>query len=229
VLPGTYRATLHVNGRDAQTIDVTVKGDPMIAITDTDRRAWFETARDLHELQQKATDVAEMVQSAFAQVQMIQQQTRTQTLSPNLKQELDGVVKELEVVRRRLGLGQQGSGGGFGNQGDNLRGRIGQLKGQVMASTATPTTTQLMQIRDVRAQLPGLIDQSNAVVAKVPALVKNMIGAGMIFPALKAAAPCRARATSVASRRACRAKGIGSSPSTRATIRTSISPASSCW
>jgi hypothetical protein len=185
VLPGTYRATLHVNGRDAQTIDVTVKGDPMIAITDTDRRAWFETARDLHELQQKATDVAEMVQNAFAQVQMIQQQTRTQTLSPNLKQELDGVVKELEVVRRRLGLGQQGGGGGFGNQGDNLRGRIGQLKGQVMASTATPTTTQLMQIRDVRAQLPGLIDQSNAVVAKVPALVKNMIGAGMIFPALK--------------------------------------------
>jgi photosystem II stability/assembly factor-like uncharacterized protein len=186
VLPGTYRATLHVNGRDAQTIDVAVKGDSLIHITDTDRRTWFETARDLHALQQKATDVAEMVQNAFAQVQTIQNQTRNQTLPPNVTQELDGIVKEFENVRRRLGLGQQGGGGGgFGNQADNLRGRIGQLKGQVMASTATPTTTQLMQIRDVRSQLPGLIDASNAVVAKVPGLVKNLISAGVIFPALK--------------------------------------------
>jgi len=188
VLPGTYRATLNVNGRDAQTIDVTVKGDSLIQITDTDRRTWFETARDLHELQAKANDVAEMVQNAFAQVQTIQQQTRTQTLPPNVKQELDGIVKEFENVRRRLGLGQQGGGGGgggFGGGADNLRGRIGQLKGQVMASTATPTTTQLMQIRDVRSQLPGLIDASNAVAAKVPGLVKNLINAGVIFPAVK--------------------------------------------
>jgi photosystem II stability/assembly factor-like uncharacterized protein len=187
VLPGTYRATLNVNGRDVQTIDVAVKGDSLIQITDADRRTWFDTARDLHELQGKANDVAEMVQNAFAQVQTIQQQTRNQTLPPNVKQELDGIVKEFETVRRRLGLGQQGGGGGggFGNQAENLRGRIGQLKGQVMASTATPTTTQLMQIRDVRSQLPGLIDQSNAVAAKVPALIKNLMSAGVIFPAIK--------------------------------------------
>ena len=97
VLPGTYRATLNVNGRDAQTIDVAVKGDPLIQITDADRRAWHETARDLHALQLKANDVAEMVQNAFAQVQLLQQQTRNQTLSPNVKQQLDDVVKEFEV------------------------------------------------------------------------------------------------------------------------------------
>ncbi len=108
VLPGTYRATLNVNGRDAQTIDVAVKGDPLIQITDADRRTWHETARDLHALQLKANDVAEMVQNAFAQVQLLQQQTRNQTLSSNVKQQLDDVVKEFEAVRRRLGLGQQG-------------------------------------------------------------------------------------------------------------------------
>jgi photosystem II stability/assembly factor-like uncharacterized protein len=183
VLPGTYRATLNVNGRDAQAIDVAVKADPLIEITDMDRRTWFETARDLHGLQAKANDVAEMVQNAFAQVGILQQQTRNQTLAPNVKQELDSIVKEFETVRRRLGLGQQG--GGFGGNSENLRGRIGQIKGQVMASTALPTNTQLMQIRDVRAQLPGLIDQANAVVAKVPALVKTMVGSGTLFPPLK--------------------------------------------
>ena len=185
VLPGTYRATLNVNGRDAQTIDVAVKGDPLIQITDMDRRTWFETARDLHDLQAKANDVAEMVQTAFAQVQLLQQQTRGQTLAPNVKQELDNVVKEFEAVRRRLGLGQQGGGGGFGGNTENLRGRIGQIKGQVMASTALPTNTQVMQIREVRGQLPGLIDQANAVVAKVPGLVKSMIGSGTLFPPIK--------------------------------------------
>ena len=184
VLPGTYRATLSVNGRDAQTIDVAVKGDPLIQITDMDRRTWFETARDLHDLQAKANDVAEMVQTAFAQVQLLQQQTRGQTLAPNVKQDLDNIIKEFETVRRRLGLGQQG-GGGFGGNTENLRGRIGQIKGQVMASTALPTNTQGMQIRDVRGQLPGLIDQANAVVAKVPGLVKSMIGSGTLFPPIK--------------------------------------------
>ena len=183
VLPGTYRATLNVNGRDAQTIDVVVKGDPQIEITDTDRRTWFTTARELHDLQAKANEVAEMVQNAFAQVQTLQEQTRNQTLAPNVKQELDGIVKEFEAVRRRLGLGQQG--GGFGGNTENLRGRIGQMKNQVMAPTAAPTNTQLMQIRDMKSQLPGLIDQANEVVAKVPGLVKTMIGNGTLFPAIK--------------------------------------------
>ena len=183
VLPGTYRATLTVNGRDAQTIDVAVKGDPQITITDGDRRAWFETARDLHQLQQKANDVAEMVQNAFAQVQMLQQQSRGANLSGGARAQLESVVKEFEALRRRLGLGQQG--GGFGGNTENLRGRFGQIKGQVMASTALPTNTQMMQIREIRAALPGLIDQANAAVAKVPALVKDMVGNGAIFPAIK--------------------------------------------
>jgi hypothetical protein len=118
VLPGTYKATLNVNGRDAQTIDLTVKGDPEITITETDRRMWFDTARELHTLQAKANDVAEMVQNSYAQVQILQQQTKNATLSPNAKQELDNVVKEFEAVRRRLGLGQQGGGGGGGFGGN---------------------------------------------------------------------------------------------------------------
>ena len=162
-----------------------MKGDPQIQITDADRKIWFDTAKDLHEMQAKANDVAEMVQNAFAQVGVLQQQTRGATLSPTVKQQLDGVVKEFEAVRRRLGLGQQGGGGGGGGNTENVRGRIGQLKGGVMSATTLPTNTQLMQIREAKAALPGLIDQANAVVAKVPGLVKDMVGAGALFPAVK--------------------------------------------
>jgi hypothetical protein len=183
VLPGTYKATLNVNGRDAQTIDVVVKGDPQITITETDRRMWYDTARDLHQLQAKANEVAEMVQIAYAQVQLLQQQTKDANLSASVKAQLESVVKEFDAVRRRLGLGQQGGGGGGNNE--NVRGRIGQIKGQIMGSTAAPTNTQMMQVRELRAAMPGLIDQANAVVAKVPALVRELVGNGAIFPAIK--------------------------------------------
>jgi photosystem II stability/assembly factor-like uncharacterized protein len=188
VLPGTYRATLNVDGRDANTIDVAVKGDPDIKITDADRKVWFETARDLHEMQVKANDAAELVQNANAQVTTLTQQTKGVTLAPNVKQSLDGVTKEFEVLRRRLGLNQGGPGGGggaFGGGNENVRGRIGQLKGAIMGATLLPTTTQLMQIREVKVALPLVIDQANATVAKVSALVKDMVGIGAIFPALK--------------------------------------------
>jgi photosystem II stability/assembly factor-like uncharacterized protein len=188
VLPGTYKATLNVNGKDANTIDVVVKGDPEIQITDADRKIWHDTAADLHQLQIKANDVAEMVQNAYAQVTTLQQQTKGVTIAPNVKTAFEALTKEFEAVRRRLGLGQQGGGGGgggFGGGNENVRGRIGQLKGQVMASTALPTNTQLMQIRETKAALPGLVDQANAAVAKLPAVVKDMVGGGALFPTIK--------------------------------------------
>ena len=171
VLPGVYKATLSVNGRDVQTIDVTVKGDPEIQISDADRKMWHDTAADLHQVQARANEAAEMVQTAYAQFTMLQTQTRGATLSPNVKQSFDALGKEFEVVRRRLGLGGGGGfGGGFGGNAENVRGRIGQLKGAIMASTSTPTTTQLMQVREVKAALPIVIDQANATVAKLPAV-----------------------------------------------------------
>ena len=186
VLPGTYRATLTVDGKDAQAITVAVKGDPEITISDADRKIWYDTAMDLHQLQTKANETAEMVQNANIQLTLLQQQTRNQTLAPAVKQSFDNVTKEMEAVRRRLGLGGgQGGGGGFGGGSENVRGRIGQLKGAIMGSTSLPTNTQLMQIREVKAALPQVIDQANAAAGKMPGLVKEMLGAGAIFPALK--------------------------------------------
>ena len=93
-----------------------------------------------------------------------------------------GLAKEMESARRRLGLT---GGGGFGGNPENVRGRIGQLKGAIIGSTSVPTNTQLQQIREVKAALPVVIDQANAIAAKLPGLVKEMLGAGAIFPTLK--------------------------------------------
>ena len=79
VLPGVYKASLSVNGRDVQTIDVTVKGDPEIQISDADRKMWHDTAADLHQVQARANEAAEMVDGV---AQPMRAQTRGAALSP---------------------------------------------------------------------------------------------------------------------------------------------------
>jgi photosystem II stability/assembly factor-like uncharacterized protein len=63
VLPGEYRVTLSVDGREAGETRLGVAGDPEITITDADRRAWFETSLELHALQRTANEAADAVRA----------------------------------------------------------------------------------------------------------------------------------------------------------------------
>jgi hypothetical protein len=181
VLPGSYRATLRVDGKAVQTVSVTVRGDADIRITDADRKTWFDTARGLHDLQAEANAAAQIVQDASAQMTLLTQQTRNATIPPGVKSSMDSLNTELERLRRRLGLG----GGGFGGGAENVRGRIGQLKGAIMGSTSVPTTTQMAMIREVRAALPKVIEDAGAAGRRMPALVRDLIGAGVVFTPVK--------------------------------------------
>ncbi|MGE3274871.1 MAG: hypothetical protein AB7O67_07150 [Vicinamibacterales bacterium] len=176
VLPGAYRATLTADGRDANVVTVNVTGDPDIQISDADRKTWHDTAMTLHEMQKKANEVANAVNDAWTQYQAVQQWTRNQTMPDALKSRIESLGKELGGVRTRLGLG---GGGGFGNR-DNVRGRIGQIKGQIMGSTALPTETQLAQMKELQAALPTLVTDANTATAKVAPLVKDLVDAGVM-------------------------------------------------
>ena len=184
VSPGTYRATLRVDGKDIQTVSVTVKGDPDISISDADRRTWFDAAKGLHDLQAQANGAAEIVQNASAQLTLLTQQTRGVTIPAGLKTSMDALSSELERLRRRLGLAGGGGGGG-GGAAENVRGRIGQLKSAIMGSTSVPTTTQTAQVREVRTALPKVIEDAEAAGKKMPGLVRDLIGAGVIFTPVK--------------------------------------------
>jgi hypothetical protein len=171
VLPGTYRGTLSVDGKDANTVNVVVTGDRDIEITDADRKVWHDTAMALHQMQRRANDLADTVNESWSQLQTLQQQTRDRTVPANLKSQLDALVKEFEGVRRQLGLA---GGGGFGNT-DNVRGRIGQIKGGIMGSTAHPTEVQMRQFKELQAALPKLEADVKTVVAKVAPLARELV------------------------------------------------------
>jgi photosystem II stability/assembly factor-like uncharacterized protein len=176
VLPGAYRATLTVDGRDANPVTVTVRGDSAIEITDADRRTWHDTSMALHEMQGKANELADQVAEAWSRFQSIEQQAKSATLPPALKTQVESLGKDLESVRRRLGL-TGGGGGGFGGNPENVRGRIGQIKSGIMASTSLPTEVQLRQKREVEAAWPKVAADASAALARLPAVAREVISA----------------------------------------------------
>ena len=186
VLPGTYRATLRVDGKDVQTMNVDGEGrsrdhDHRRRSTHVVRRgqgspraagAGQRRRRDRAE-RQRADDAAHAADA--------------QRHHSGGRQEVDGSLStELQRLRTRLGLGgQAGGGGGFGGGAENVRGRVGQLRGAIQGSTSVPTTTQMAQMRELRSALPKVIDDAEAAGKRMPGLVRDLLSAGVIFTPAK--------------------------------------------
>jgi photosystem II stability/assembly factor-like uncharacterized protein len=168
VLPGEYRATLQVNGADAGSVAVTVKADPDVKVSEADRRAHFETSMELHRLQADANAAARAVGALQDEVRKLRAVLDDKASTPaDAKGRLAEVEKELEPLRRRLGVG--GAGGA-----ENARGRIGSLKVQILASTSPPTETQMRAIAEAGGQLRKAIAESTALMARLPSLSKEL-------------------------------------------------------
>lgn len=186
VLPGEYRVTLSVDGRDVGDTRVTVSGDPEIQISDADRRAWFDTAMELHTLQRTANDAADAVRALNDQLTGAQDLLKkAEDVPAAVKTRGDELAKHIEELRRQFGLagGGPGGGGGFAAAQQNVRGRIGGLKNQVMASTSVPTVMQTRQVRDAKTALAKAIDEANKAIAGMPAFYK-LLNEHNVHPAM---------------------------------------------
>jgi photosystem II stability/assembly factor-like uncharacterized protein len=186
VLPGTYRVALTVDGREAQAVNVRVQGDPEIQITDADRKTHFDAVLALHTLQGTMNEAADLVIDMNKQLTSINDALTTQPSVPgNLKTMVADLTKQVNDLRTRLGVSGEGGFGGGGGVNPNVRGRVGQLKGQIMGSTSLPTETQTRMAGEVRTAASKTIDDVNAAVAKFPALYKELATSGLYPMPLK--------------------------------------------
>ena len=194
VLPGEYRVTLVVDGKDVATKPVRVIGDKDMPMTDADRKTWHDTALGLHELQRIANAAAEAVTTLGTQVTAAEALVKTAANVPAAgKTALADVNTKLADLRRRLGIGQGqgqgGGGGGFGGQQGNVRGQLGQTKGQLMGSTSMPTAQQVRGAAEAREDLVKLVADTNELIAAVPAIYDALGAAGAKPAALKPVGP----------------------------------------
>lgn len=191
VLPGEYRVTLVVDGKDVATKSLRVTGDKDMPMTDADRKTWHDTALNLHDMQRVANSAAEAVSTLATQLTAAEALLKTAANAPAAaKSAITDANTKLTDLRRRLGLNQGGGGGGgFGGQQGNVRGQLGQTKGQIMGSTSLPTAQQVRASVELREDLAKVITDTNELIAAVPAIYDALGASGAKPTALKPVGP----------------------------------------
>jgi photosystem II stability/assembly factor-like uncharacterized protein len=152
VIPGDYRATLVVNGKDAGATTVTVRGDPEITISDADRKARFDALTEIHALHGRLTKAVEVAKTMNDQQNGLKTALADTTKVPaNIRAAVDSLKKAMEPLRTKLGLS---SGEPFNFDPEvfrkNINFKLGGMKGGLMGATMQPTATQMRQLADLR-------------------------------------------------------------------------------
>jgi hypothetical protein len=190
VLPGEYRVTLVVAGKEVATRPLRVSGDAALPMSESDRKTWHETSMSLHQLQRTANEAADAVTTLGSQITTAESLLKTAGSAPaGGKQAIEDASKRLPDLRRQLGVGQTGGGGGGGfggGQNPNVRARIGQLKGQIMASTTLPTAMQIRSATEAREDLTKVVQEVNDLIAAVPQIYDKLGSSGLKPAALTA-------------------------------------------
>jgi photosystem II stability/assembly factor-like uncharacterized protein len=209
VMPGEYRVTLLVEGKEIATKNVRVNPDSAVQMTDAERKTWHDTALALHELQKSANEAADAVTELGRQFQALEALVKT-AASPGtgVTTALGETSKRLADLRLRLGVAAPGQGegrggrgggggGGFGGGGanPNVRGQIGQVKGQIMGVTGSPTAQQVRIATESRGDLAKVIQDTNALIAEMPALWDKLGVGGLKPAALKPIRPAASTST----------------------------------
>jgi photosystem II stability/assembly factor-like uncharacterized protein len=170
VLPGTYQVAISLEGKEVARGKVTVHGDPDIVISDSDRQAYFQAASEVHEMNGKANQAASAVVEAHEQMKAIQEKLKAKEPPEEITTRIEEQAKEIEGLRKRLGV----AGGGFGPDPENVRGRIGQLRGALIGSTSIPTEAQSRQVGELRGALEKSLEDVNGTLERLRALYRDL-------------------------------------------------------
>lgn len=159
VMPGTYRVTLTVDGRDVNVRSLTVKPDPLISLSEGDRRAWRDVTLEVHELQRLAHDASARIEVLSTHLSSVEAALQGRSSLPeSLRSELGVLGKRLGELRLRLALPRPGGAGG-------LPGQLASLKTQLLGASALPTTMQRRTMEEARQRLGSAISEANAIAS----------------------------------------------------------------
>ncbi len=193
VMPGEYRVTLVVDDKDVATKTVRVTGDKDMSMTDAERKTWHDTSLNLHEMQRVANTAAEAVTTLATQLTAAETLLKSAANAPAAaRSAVADAGTKIADLRRRLGLNQGGGGGGgggFAAQQANVRGQLGQVKGQLMGSTSMPTAQQVRSSVELREDLTKLVSDTNELIAAIPAIYDALGASGAKPTALKPVGP----------------------------------------
>jgi photosystem II stability/assembly factor-like uncharacterized protein len=200
VLPGTYNVALVVNGAVVESKPMRVVADPVMQMTDAQRRRYFDVASELHELQRRGMSVTSALNPFDKQMtDLAGKLGGMENVPADVKARFETLSKEHNAVRVKFGVpvpagggggggGRGGRGGGGGGDPANIVGRIGQVKSQILAFHEPPSEYLMRQHAAVRTELPRAIAEVNSMLANAAGVSQALKQHGV---ALTVPAPIR--------------------------------------
>jgi hypothetical protein len=179
VLPGTYNVALVVGGKTIETKPLKIVADPELQ-TDANRKHATDVAMDLHEIQKHGQLAADALTSVDSQMSELATKVKESKAPDAVKAQFDAFAKEFDTVKAKFGVGPAAAGGGAGGFGggggggrgggaadpNNLLGRVGSLKGDLIGFGDGVSDSQLKQYTDLKAAMPKAMADANAVLVK---------------------------------------------------------------
>jgi hypothetical protein len=180
VLPGSYRAHLMVDGGEASSASVEVRGDPDIAISDADRARYLETAGKVYDLNRKAIEAANRLVDLDEQLAAAKKAVE----KADLPEATSAAMKEVEDravdLRRRLGVGRREPGP---PPEDDVRGEITRLRGSLLGATAVPTEAQNRVLSKATNDLAKAVADLNETLGKASEMFRGLAEGGF-YPSI---------------------------------------------
>jgi photosystem II stability/assembly factor-like uncharacterized protein len=185
VLPGSYRTHLIVDGKEASSASLDVKGDPDIAISDADRALYLETAGKVYDLNRKAIEAANALADLDEQLSAAKKAVEKLALPEATSAAMKAVEDRVVDLRRRLGVGRREPGP---PPEDDVRGDITRLRGSLLGATAVPTEAQNRLLQKVGNDLTKAVADLNETLGKASEMLRGLAEGGF-YPALPKPVP----------------------------------------
>jgi hypothetical protein len=178
VVPGEYKVQVTVDGRSDTKI-VTVRPDPLVEISTTDRQTLYRTLLTLTDMQRAITAAADATTKLDERMKQIADTLKPHPNAPAaVKTSVANLTKQVTELRTSIaGSGQGGGGGGGEGPGgpQPLRNRINALKQEVIGSQSLPTRVQSTLVETLQKQLSETVGQVNAMITTtLPGVYKQM-------------------------------------------------------
>jgi len=185
VLPGDFRVALVVNGKEAATTTLSVRGDPAIVISDLDRQRRYDLLKEGQRLQARLTEANNAVRTANTQLNQMKAALADSTTVPAaIKATYDSLVKDLGPLKKKFFIRDEGDESfDFSEFRQVITFKLGGVVGGVGGATMPPTETDLAQWAELKTEVPEIIDQVNAFVARLKPFYQRLAEQG-IYPAL---------------------------------------------
>jgi hypothetical protein len=181
VMPGEYRVTLVVDGKDVATKSVRVNGDKEVSMTDAERRTWHDTALSLHEMQRVGNAAAEAVTTLAAQLTAAETLMKSAANPPaSAKSAIAMPTPSSPICAAGLASISRAAAvvvGGFGGQQATCAAARPD-QGQIMGSTSLPTAQQIRSSVELREDLTRSIADTNELITAIPAIYDALGASG---------------------------------------------------